>query len=160
MADTTYSNLLRGSASGKHVAGDPATFKVTAIIDLTPNAKDKNHLLINDGNGVAGGANHDIIQAIQVPANTIVERVFWEVLEAASSTFTANIGDDGDEDGWDAGIDMETVGVTLGDGDYNNDNVLGKLYATANTIDLIPVTDATHTSGIISITAIMTPLTP
>lgn len=85
------------------------------------------------------GAAADIFQVINVPAGTFVARVFTKILTGQSAQ-TISVGDGDDADGWDATASAATSGtIILGDGALN----AGKLYSTADTIDItVPSTMA------------------
>ena len=95
----------------------------------------------------------DTVSMLDIPANTIVLYVISEVEVAGTATATYDLGDGADADGWDVAVAADAVAVTLGNGALNNANVLGKYYATADTIS-IDVKTANLVIGKIRVSAV------
>ncbi len=80
----------------------------------------------------------DTFQCLDITAGTYVTQVFVIVSVAEDSTLTATVGDGAGASDWDASVNLENTGTTLGVGGtdtYATNN--GKLYSTADTIDLV-----------------------
>ena len=121
----TYDRTKGGPAGyPAHLKG--GTFRVAATVDF----KEDNY------------SAADVLQLISVPAGCRVLSVAWvvEVVEGAVLTF--DIGDDADPDGYADGADGNALAYGDSDEIALGFPAPGKLYATANTIDLIPVNDA------------------
>lgn len=152
----TYT-IAKGSTGATHVAGDTATLRVSAIVNLSPTAEDNDgDLLINGGEGVAAAESVDLMI---IPAGTLVERVFYEVLTASDTLDDFEIGEDGVSEGddeWVATVDATSTAHGLGAGSSATANTLGKYYATEDNLVFLANTAGTHTTGRIRVTAIMT----
>jgi len=93
-------------------------------------------------NNVASG---DVVQALSIPAHTLVRGVYWRTLTAEGATCAASIGDGADPDGFAAGINLNTdttegfSSLALAEGTPNTvaGYTAGKLYPAADTIDLV-----------------------
>jgi hypothetical protein len=73
----------------------------------------------------------DVVEVLQIPANTFVHKVFVRVVEG--ETGTLNVGDGADVDGYVATANVGTTGtVVMGAGAF----AAGKFYAAADTIDI------------------------
>ena len=105
----------------------------------------------------------DILQIINIPANTFVLGVYYSVTTASALLDDLDIGDAVDADGWADGIDATSTGaafsraLVLTEGAPNTlvpANGLGKFYAAADTIDLTQNTDATVVDGVIKVVAL------
>lgn len=115
----TYSEIV---GSGQYPAAATSyntTHRVSAVIDASK---------INDGNGLASG---DVVEAIAVPAGTMVMAVHTAVRTAEGATCTYGVGDgasatryhatmDANSDSTDANVapdyyyaDQDTIDVTL-----------------------------------------------
>jgi hypothetical protein len=97
----------------------------------------------------------DVFQCLPIPADTVVVNVFVKIVTAAvGTTLTLDVGDAGDPDDWDEDVDGKgtagtvTYGISgidvlcddIGDGQ-------GKLYTTADTIDVTVVLGTAITAG-------------
>lgn len=83
------------------------------------------------------GAANDIVQCLAIPADTLVTSVILEVTTVSGvASSTIDIGDGDDADGWDATVDANSTGLTNGDGAFCMQTAGGKLYTTADTIDM------------------------
>lgn len=126
--------------------------RITNSIDLQA-ANDKN---VSAGNGAL--VSTDILQCLDIPANMFVLNVFSKIKEASTATtLTATLGDGAGAASWDGAIDLEgtagTVGYAIGGTDaYATPN--GKLYATADTIDLVLTVDTVTSLGKIDLVAL------
>ena len=89
----------------------------------------------------------DVVQLFSIPANTLVEYVAWRVTTAEGATCTATIGDGEDPDGYkpsgtinlNSTSDKNFSGLLLTEATPNTVTAYtgGKLYSTADTIDLV-----------------------
>lgn len=123
-----------------------------ATVDLTnkaakpANGLDKFYLL----KGVLDFAAHpvaasDVVQALSIPAHTLVKGLYWRVLTAEGATCTATIGDGSDPDGFGAAVNLNststeswsTLALTEGTPNTVTGYTSGKLYTAADTIDLV-----------------------
>ena len=96
-------------------------------------------------------AANDIVQMLNVPAETLVINAGLEVLTASASGVTLDLGDGGDPDRYIDGLDSTSTG--LGALVTNVSNV-GHVYSSADTID-VKVIGASDTSGKIRVWALM-----
>lgn len=88
--------------------------------------------------------NADVIQALNIPANTLVLRAGTIVRTAEGSALTATLGDGSDADGFVTSVDLNAVEVkssalALTEGTPNTVTGYsgGKLYTADDTIDLV-----------------------
>lgn len=160
MAAADYDISVGGVGKGAAPSVRAASFPLSRVIDFSDEAaRDGYHSVINSGNGVA---NDEVIKALAIPANCLVERVFWEV-ESASDTLTQfDIGDDTDDDGWVDGSSVSNDATSTGSGHSDSfvggTAVAGKYYTAANQVRLTPKTGTgPHKTGRIRVTAIITP---
>ena len=96
-------------------------------------------------------AANDIVQAIDVPAESIVMNAGLEVLTVSPSGVTLDLGDANDVDKYVDGYD--STGLGYGAAVINASNV-GHVYGSADTID-IKVLGAQDTSGKVSVWAVI-----
>ena len=150
---STYS-VMTGSGVNAYNADMAGIHSVTATVDFTA---------INSG---AGTVQNDIIQLIQVPANTRVLDVFFSVTTASANMADFDLGDGDDVDGYVDGASMATVndGASfVGATTVGTPNALpvaaafclGKFYTAADTIDLKQNTNATVVTGVLKVKALM-----
>ena|SRR3990167_1092041 len=120
-AFTTYTDgTVVAAASGGNYAGTPVRTVLTGHYDST-----RRNMTV-DG---------DTMEVVNIPAGTVIESVVLEVITAeTSATPTINVGDGTDPNGWVAGAATDAVAKLLGAGAYVAAG--GKLYATADTLDL------------------------
>lgn len=79
----------------------------------------------------------DVVQAVKIPANAFVTRISTIVRTAEGGTCTATVGDGTTADGWDASINLNaTAGTVLRSLEATDTYGIGKLYTSADTIDL------------------------
>ena len=87
------------------------------------------------------GAATDVVQALNVPAGTGVLNVFVKVITPQGGTCTATVGDGAGANSWDASTDLNAAAGTITQGAVGTDAYavanLGKVYAAADTIDLV-----------------------
>lgn len=124
---TTYANGKNiAASSGSNAAGTPANTVIVGEFDAS----------------LRNLAAADVATVLNIPANTFVHKVFYEVV-SADATQTMNIGDGADVDGYVAAADVATVGnANVGAGAF----ATGKFYASADTIDIeVPATKALDT---------------
>jgi flagellar biogenesis protein FliO len=147
----TYS-VMTGSGVDAYAAEQSGVYSVTATLDFTK---------INGG---AGTVQNDIVQLIQVPANTLVLGVFFKSATASANMTDLDIGDGATTDGYIDGASMATVNdgcswvTTFNEAAPNTTAEafsLGKFYTTADTIDLKQNTNATVKTGVLKVKALM-----
>ena len=96
-------------------------------------------------------AANDVVQMLNIPAETLIINAGIEVLTASASGVTLDLGDGGDVDRYIDGLDSTSTG--LGALVTNVSNV-GHVYGSADTID-VKVLGAQDTSGKIRVWALM-----
>lgn len=105
-------------------------------------------------------AQNDVVPALAIPANTLIQGVAWEVegVEGASRNFA--IGDGDDTDGFVASTSANTLAkgataLALAEGTPNTITgySAGKFYSAADTIDLLAVTSGGLTAAKIRVKA-------
>lgn len=147
---STYS--VAGSAVQAYPAFPVGAFAVKAEVDFNT---------INSGSGTV---QNDIVQLIQVPANTLVLGVSFRVATVSANLADFDIGDGAVTDGYIDGASMATINdgcswvTTFNAGTPNTtaDGMsLGKFYTIADTIDLKQNTAATVVTGKLLVQAIM-----
>lgn len=154
---STY-NLFtrRGNDAYSYPAKVAGVYAVNATLDFSSP-------LINSG---AGTVQNDIVQLIEVPANTLVLAVFSKVVTLSTIT-DFDIGDGDDVDGYIDGASMAVAGVDacswVGATTVGTPNALpvgaafclGKFYTAADTIDLKQNTNLTVVAGVLKVKALM-----
>lgn len=155
--------LVTGSSGATSVGGSHIGQAVEVIVDLTKDAADNAHTLINDGDGVAATETIDLMY---IPAGSIVERVIIHV-EEASTIDDLDIGailtaDDevDDADGFVDGATLVTTTSKVGGGAYASADTLGKLFTAEHTMQALVNTAGTHTTGVFRVVAIIIPPNP
>jgi len=148
---STYS-VMTGSGVNAYPAELAGLYAVQATLDFTD---------INSGSGTV---QNDIVQLIQVPANTLVLGLSFSVTTASSNMADFDIGDGDVTDGYVDGASMATVNdgcswkTTFNEATPNTtlDGMsLGKFYTAADTIDLKQNTNATVVTGVLKVKAVM-----
>lgn len=150
---STYS-VMTGSGVNAYPYETAGVHAVQAEIDFSK---------INSGSGTV---QNDIVQLIQVPANTRVLGVFFSVTTVSSNMADFDLGDGDDTDGYVDGASMATVndGASfVGATTVGSPNALpvaaafclGKFYTVADTIDLKQNTNATVVTGVLKVKALM-----
>ncbi len=148
---STYS-VMTGSGVNAYPADLAGLYAVQATLDFTE---------INSGSGTV---QNDIVQLIQIPANTLVLGVSFSVTTASSNMTDFDIGDGTTTDGYIDGASMATVNdgcswvTTFNEAAPNTtlDGMsLGKFYTAADTIDLKQNTNATVVTGVLKVKAVM-----
>lgn len=148
---STYS-VITGSGVNAYLNNQDGVYAVTATLDFTK---------INSGSGTV---QNDIVQLIQVPANTLVLGVSFRVATVSSNMADFDIGDGSVTDGYIDGASMATVNdgcswvTTFNEATPNTTAEgmsLGKFYTTADTIDLKQNTNATVVTGVLKVKALM-----
>lgn len=146
----TYS--VAGSAIQAYPAFPAGVFSVKAKVDFKT---------INSGSGTV---QNDIVQLIQIPANTLVLGVSFRVETVSSNLADFDIGDGAVTDGYIDGASMATINdgcswvTTFNEATPNTtaDGMsLGKFYTVADTIDLKQNTAATVVTGKLLVQAVM-----
>jgi hypothetical protein len=99
--------------------------------------------------GAAAIGAGDGVEAIRIPAKSLVMAVGMDVVTAEGGTLTVDIGDGTDADGWLDGVNANTVAsycsaAALAEGTPNTfvGYGAGKYYSAADTIDVITVNAA------------------
>lgn len=136
--------------------GDNFTFRLGTKIDFSRSAAGQMFSTV--------AANADVLQVLRVLAGWAVHWVATRVVTVAAGadTITANVGDGGDADGWDAAVDLTSAGYNIsavGTDAY----AIGspKVYSSDDTIDLTltaSTNGSTITSGVIYVMALVTDL--
>ena len=96
-------------------------------------------------------AANDIVQAIDVPAETMVLNAGLEVLSVSPSSVTLDLGDANDVDKYVDGHDSTATGFAA---NVINASNVGHIYGSADTID-IKVLGAQDTTGKVRVFAVM-----
>lgn len=160
MADT-YSTILPGGTSGM-----PANKSGQAyVLETTVDFSNPDLVALNSGSGVG---QNDVLQLIQIPANTVVMGVFYEITTASSNLDDFDIGDGDDVDGWHDGVDVTSTGDA-----YNGVGTVptlveaapptftgyavGRFYTSADTIDGKVITADNIVDGVITVKALCIP---
>jgi hypothetical protein len=82
----------------------------------------------------------DVVQIANIEAGTRVIAIGWEVTTAEGDTCTATLGDGDGAASWDASINLNSAaggGSAAGTDAYALTSGIGKLYTSADTIDLV-----------------------
>ncbi len=125
--------------------------KVTGSTSGHPSTRRKPYYVENTiDNSLFDPSADDVIQALNIPAETCVINAGLEVLTAASNSVTFDLGDGGDPDRYVDG-DTNAVGHAAPVAHASNS---GHVYGTADTLD-VTVLSAADTAGKIRVYAIM-----
>lgn len=90
----------------------------------------------------ANVSNADVVQALQIPKGALVTAVFVHIGTVEGGVATADIGDATDPNGWDALVDLDSSAGTVTRSEDGTDALaVGKLYTSADTIDVVPTAD-------------------
>ena len=139
---TTYTNLITVGSKLQY-ADSVSSFMMKRTLDFS----------------VTGYTAADVIQLFHIPAKVFVAKVMWDVTTAEGGTFTFDIGDGGDVDGYIDGADGNAVGngsslIVLTEATpntitgYSN----GKYYSAADTLDLL--VNNTVDAGVMTVKAL------
>lgn len=148
---STYS-VMTGSGVNAYPSDFAGVYAVTATLDFSD---------INSG---AGTVQNDIVQLIQVPKNTLVLGLSFEVTTVSSNMADFDLGDGDVTDGYVDGASMATLNdgcswqTTFNEATPNTTKEgmsLGKFYTAADTIDLKQNTNATVVTGVLKVKALM-----
>jgi len=127
----TY-DLTKGGST-QHMRSDPAMIKAEFEIDFSSQAY----------------SAADVLQLINIPAETFVHRVKYKVETVEGATLTFDIGDETDVDGFIDGANGNALGsgvnaLALTEGTPNTVTGFsnGKYYSAADTLDLLLINDA------------------
>ena len=83
------------------------------------------------------GVATNILTCLTIPIDTLVLSVAIEVTTVSDiASSTIDIGDETNDDGWDAEVDVNALATTNGDGAFCLKTLGGKLYTAADTIDI------------------------
>ena len=125
--------------------------KVTGSTSGHPSTRRKPYFVENTiDNSLFDPSSGDVIQALNIPAETCILNAGLEVLTAASSSVTFDLGDGDDADRYVDG-DTNAVGHAAPVAHASNS---GHVYGTADTLD-VTVLSAADTAGKIRVYAIM-----
>tara|TARA_Y100001938_G_C8079858_1_gene428386 strand:+ start:97 stop:534 length:438 start_codon:yes stop_codon:yes gene_type:complete len=102
-------------------------------------------------NSLFDPAANDVVQCLNIPAETFVINAGIEVLTATSNSVTLDVGDGGDVDRFIDGLDSTSTGHGAQVANASN---VGHVYGTADTLD-VKVLGAQDTAGKIRVWAIM-----
>ena len=130
----TFDKTGKGGTTG-HPANGRTPYLVENTIDFTP----------------FDPAANDIVQAIDIPAESIVLNAGLEVLTASPSSVTLDLGDAGDVDKYVDGYDSTSTGYAAA---VINASNVGHVYGSADTID-IKVLGAQDTSAKVRVWAVV-----
>ena len=132
---TTYDKTGKGGTTGHPSTGGRRPYLVENTVDFS----------------VFDPAANDIVQMIDVPAESIVINAGLEVLTVSPSSVTLDMGDANDVDSYVDGYDSTSAGYA---GLVENVSNIGSVYGSADTID-IKVLGAQDTSAKVRAWAIM-----
>ena len=132
----TFDKTGKGGTTG-HPANGRTPYLVENTIDMS-------------ASGLQPAAN-DIVQAIDVPAETMVLNAGLEVLAVSPSSVTLDLGDADDVDKYVDGHDSTATGYAA---NVINASNVGHVYGSADTID-IKVLGAQDTTGKVRVFAVM-----
>ena len=132
----TFDKTGKGGTTG-HPANGRTPYLVENTIDMS-------------ASGLQPAAN-DIVQAIDVPAETMVLNAGLEVLSVSPSSVTLDLGDANDVDKYVDGHDSTATGFAA---NVINASNVGHIYGSADTID-IKVLGAQDTTGKVRVFAVM-----
>ncbi len=115
-------------------AGDTVLTRSAGGLYVLKNTVNMTDVIANTD--VTGAAN-DVIQCLR-PANVLVTDVIVEITTVSGvASSTLDIGDGSDTDGWDAAISANALATIKGDGAYSRQTAGGKIYTSADTIDVL-----------------------
>jgi len=126
-------STITSFVSGHHAPGLLGTevVKTENVIDLS---------ITPSGTG-------DTVQCLNIPAGAFVTRVGLLVITVEDSTLTCTVGDGVDPNGWDAAVNLESLGMTQNDLDASTDAYgEGKYYGSADTVDVVMSANAGDTA--------------
>ena len=132
----TFDKTGKGGTTG-HPANGRTPYLVENTIDMS-------------ASGLQPAAN-DIVQAIDIPAETMVLNAGLEVLSVSPSSVTLDLGDANDVDKYVDGHDSTATGYAA---NVINASNVGHVYGSADTID-IKVLGAQDTTGKVRVFAVM-----
>lgn len=106
---------------------------------------------------LTGVATGDVVQCLDIPADTFVFDVFVEVITATGLTSTATVGDGAGANSWDAETNLNAAAGTVTHGASGTDAYAtsGKYYSAADAVDLTcTITSGPCTTGSIRVVAL------
>ena len=130
---TTYSKVTGGTA------GHPSTRRKPYWVENTVDLS------------LFDPAANDVVQVLNVPAETLVINAGIEVLTASPSSVTLDVGDGGDVDRYIDGLDSTSTGHGAQVANASN---VGHVYGSADTID-VKVLGAQDTASKLRVWAVM-----
>jgi hypothetical protein len=101
-------------------------------------------------------ASTNIAEVVNIPAGTVVEGVVLTILTPETTgSSTISVGDGGGTTGWVSAVDSTAAAGTkyLGAGSYAVAVGIGKLYATADTLDILADSGKVATTLKVRVTA-------
>jgi hypothetical protein len=152
--DTYTGGQKTTAAGGANNAGFPSFVVYENVIDFSKLA--------------TAAAQNDVVEALAIPAGTLIQGVQWEVVGAEGASRNFAIGDGSDTDGYVTTTTANTLAtgcsalagvVAGGAGDPANDPLIvtgysgGKYYSAADTIDILAVTSGGLTTAKIRVKA-------
>lgn len=151
----TISTYLRGDTSGYPAFTKAGVFKIENVIDASTYT--------------GGWAQNDVIQALQIPAKTLVLAVGYEVTTVFDDMADTDIGDGSVTDGYIDGASFATASsgfswvTTFNEATPNTtaDGMsLGKYYSAADTIDIVKKSANATTGGVVRLFALVIDCNP
>jgi hypothetical protein len=135
----TY-DITKGGNTAVQGTQPPAIVFLEGVVDFSK---------VNAG---SGAAQNDVLQVINVPANTQILGVFWIVTTASTNAGTFNLGDGASATRWVTGAATNA----LADGN----SVTNFFYTAADTIDVVQSAALTVTTGVLKIMVLAAHYTP
>lgn len=151
----TITTLLRGDTTGYPAFNKAGVYKIENEINVA--------------NYSGGFAQNDVIQAIQIPAKSLVLAVGYDVTTAFDDMADTDVGDAATADGYFDGKDWTSTGsacswVTTFNEAAPNTTLdafsLGKYYSAADTIDIVKKSANATTAGVVRLYAIVIDCNP
>ena len=96
------------------------------------------------------------VNALTIPADTLVLDVYTVIVTSANATCTATVGDGTAASGWDASVNLAAAAGTRTASVRGTDSLaVGKLYSSSDTIDLTYTFSATNTTATYRVDAVV-----
>lgn len=128
---TTFDATTGGNGAISEAFGK-GLFRMYKTFDLAKLAVD-----LNSGTDFT---TSDVIQAFDIPANTMVLSAHCKVHKAEGASCTIDVGDGSDTDGFLNDVNLNSTStsvVTMHDYGYGTDHMLGRFYSAADTVDIL-----------------------
>lgn len=105
--------------------------------------------------GFVGGSS-DVMQVFKLPAGTLVHQMGMRVSSADTNSATGALGDGSNTAGWMAALALSSTGskITLVGDSYGANSVMGKLYTSADTLDIL-FASATAIDAVLDVWAVV-----